>query len=191
MLLSLLSSVPAPSLDAQEEPEISASEAAERTGESTVLAQGEAADVAAKVIQSEQARPSAEAVSGSTEPLQIIGVLSASHLYTTYGYIGVTADALTRKAYGAEQVRELMTEVSAMCDNVIDQLGRLNKKDLTPEDTASIAELISIYRQLRVEAEALKSYAAQRTEKNAAEYDLARRNVWPRIEKLLGLKPEK
>lgn len=125
------------------------------------------------------------------ESLQIVGVLTASHMYTTFGYIGVTADALSKKVYPAERVRELMTEVSAMCDNVIAQMGRLDRKKLSEDDGKAIDEMISIYRQLKVQAEALKTYAGQRTDKNAAEFDTARKTVWPRIEKLLGLSGEK
>lgn len=131
------------------------------------------------------------AVAPSEESLQIVGVLTASHMYTTFGYIGVTADALSKKVYPSERVRELMTEVSAMCDNVVAQMGRLDRKKLSDDDGKAIDEMISIYRQLKVQAEALKTYAGQRTEKNAAEFDTARKTVWPRIEKLLGLSGEK
>ena len=190
ILFSLLSSGFVPPLDAQEDPEATAIADGVPVESAVIVAQGAAPEIAVEAVKSEQARPSS-AAPGAAEPLQIIGVLTASHLYTTYGYIEITADALTKKVYGAEQVRMLMTEVSAICDNIIDQLGRINRKDLSAEDAAAIAEMISIYRQLRVAAEALKTYAAQPTEKNSADYELARRNVWPRIEKLLGLKSEK
>ncbi len=188
ILFSLLSSGFVPPLDAQEGAEAAASAEESAVEDADIDAQG--ADVGVQAVRSEQARASA-GTTGPAEPLQIIGVLTASHVYTTYGYIEITADALTKKVYGAEQVRRLMTEVSAICDNIIDQLGQINRKELSAEDVAAITEMISIYRQLRVAAEALKTYAAQPTEKNSADYDLARRNVWPRIEKLLGLKSEK
>lgn len=149
---------------------------------------------AAKVIveaeKSEAVAVSPSDVTPGDESLQIVGVLSASHMYTTFGYIGVTADALAKKVYPPERVRELMTEVSAMCDNIVAQMGKINLKKVSPEDARAIEEMISIYRQLKVEAEALKTYAGQRTDKNAADFDAARKTVWPRIEKLLGLNAE-
>ncbi len=156
--------------------------------DATVILAQETTGIVTEVIRTEAAKP---AVPQTVEPLQIIGVLSASHMYTTYGYIGVTADALTKKVYRADQVGELMTEVSAMCDNIVEQLGKVNRKDLTEDDSRALDDMRGIYSQLKQEAEALKAYAGQQSEKNAAAYDDARKQVWPKIEKMLGLKPQK
>jgi len=158
------------------------------TDAASTLTLAQEAGVVAEVTKSEAAVAAAPQDVGT---LQIIGVLSASHMYTTYGYIGVTADALTKKVYGADQVKELMTEVSAMCDNITDQMGKVNPKELSEDDRRALGEMTAIYGQLKQEAEALKAYAGQRSDKNAAAYDEARKQVWPRIEKLLGLKPQK
>jgi hypothetical protein len=133
----------------------------------------------------QEAPPKPEATNG---PLQVIGVLSASHMYTTFGYIGVTADALTKKVYPSTQVEELMTEVSSMCDNIIEQLNTVSRDEMSEDDTAALAEMVSIYRLLKVEAESLKKYAKDRTAPNAEEFEQARKNAWPRIAKLLGIK---
>ena len=57
--------------------------------------------------------------------LLLIGSLASSHVYTTFGYIGVVADNVQKDLYKPEQVEALMQEVTLISDPLVTQLEAL------------------------------------------------------------------
>ena len=88
--------------------------------------------------------------------LLLIGSLASSHVYTTFGYIGVVADNVQKDLYKPEQVEALMQEVTLISDPLVTQLEALRQSDLTPDDAKAVTEIIDIYGLLKQEAEALR-----------------------------------
>ena len=76
--------------------------------------------------------------------LESIGSLSAAHIYTSYGYIGVTADAFIEKAFTAQQVTELMTEVVNMIEINIKSLRKV-QDNVSKDDQDFIDAMINVY----------------------------------------------
>lgn len=124
------------------------------------------------------------------ERLFLIGALGGSHVYTTYGYIGVIADGVPKDTYSEEKVRELMAEVIAMNDNLVAQLAKVRATSLMPEDIEALDQMIEIYSLLREQAEALNAFTQSRTQEHANEFERLRTTVWPKISLLLGLEPQ-
>jgi hypothetical protein len=124
---------------------------------------------------------------GGGDLLYLVGALGGSHVYTTYGYIGVIADSVPKNTYPDEKIRELMHEIVAMSDNLTAQLQKVREGVLTDEDAQAVDEMIAIYALLREQAQALVAFTESRTPETANEFERTRKIVWPRISRLLGL----
>ena len=122
--------------------------------------------------------------------LVAIGSLAGSHVYTTYGYIGVTADAFGKQVYDADRVEQLMKEVMGLCDANSKLLDKLLEGNIVESDKKAIREIGLIYDGLRMEAAALVQFAKTKDEDDVKSFDAARKAVWPKIQKLLGIKGE-
>jgi hypothetical protein len=123
--------------------------------------------------------------------LYLIGAVGGSHVYTTYAYIGVLADSLSKELYTKEQVQELLNETIAMSESLLKQLRKVRAGGLSDTDAEAIDNMIEIYKLLQDEARAAGAFAASRTTEDAEKFDSARTTVWPRISALLGLeKPD-
>ena len=66
--------------------------------------------------------------------LLLIGSLASSHVYTTFGYIGVVADNAQQDLYPLQRVEDLMKEVSVISDSLIALLDGVQTSSLTAED---------------------------------------------------------
>jgi hypothetical protein len=137
-----------------------------------------------------KATPSAPAEPG-TEPvderLYLIGAMGATQVYLSYAYIGAIGDGYVNKSYDAAKVQELMGEVSGMSQHLVQQLEKVNAGELTAEDRAAITQMIDINRLLKKEADALVAFSQKPTTQNAESFESVRREVWPRIARLLGI----
>jgi hypothetical protein len=120
--------------------------------------------------------------------LKTIGSLGASHIYTSFGYIGTVADAVAKEVYPPERAEDLMREMIGMIDVNIANLREVRKTGLTESDVAAVDAMIEIYGLLKQEAQALSRYAKSRDREDAQAFEKARQTAWPRIARLLGLK---
>ena len=118
--------------------------------------------------------------------LEAIGSLAAAHVFTSYGYIGVTADAFVEDTFTAEQVGELMTEVVNMLDINIRALRKI-QESVGEEDGTFITNLVEIYELVKQQARALVAYAKSREPEDAQAFEKARTAVWPKLQWLLGI----
>ncbi len=119
--------------------------------------------------------------------LLLIGSLASSHVYTTYGYIGVVADNAQKDIYTPQRVEDLMNEVTVISDSLTGQLTALLKSDLTPEDAKAVQEIVEIYGLLKQESVALRKYAKDKNETNGTEFRRLRDQAWIRVAKLLDI----
>ncbi|REJ93893.1 MAG: hypothetical protein DWQ34_09490 [Planctomycetota bacterium] len=119
--------------------------------------------------------------------LYLIGALGGAHVYTTYAYIGVLADGLSKELYPDEQVIELLGEVSAVSESLIKNLEQVKRGELSPSDEAAVDDMIAIYQLLAQEAEAAAKFTKSRAVEDAERFDEIRTTVWPKISTLLGL----
>ena len=120
--------------------------------------------------------------------LEAIGALAASQVYTTFLYVGVTADAFEKKVYKAKQVRGMMDEMVGAIGNVTGYLEKVKATNIVERDKAFVTEMVQIFALIRKEALALKEYAGTGAKGEAAAFAAARDAARPRIKKLLGIK---
>ncbi|MFO1094736.1 MAG: hypothetical protein U0992_15735 [Planctomycetaceae bacterium] len=140
------------------------------------------------------ASPDGEAPDSPEQPLEpeadrlyLIGALGGAHVYTTYAYIGVLADGLSKELYKPEQTTELLNEIVSVSDSLIKNLGRVRDGGVSPADTTAINNMIDIYKLLQDEAKAAIAFTGSRTPEDAEKFDAARKAAWPKIADLLGL----
>jgi hypothetical protein len=138
--------------------------------------------------------PSAPAEPGTEPPvddrLYLIGAMGATQVYLSYAYIGAIGDGYVNKSYDAPKVQELMGEVSGMSQHLVQHLEKVNAGELTDEDRAAITQMIDINRLLKKEADSLVAFSQTPTAKNAESFEAVRKEVWPKIAKLLGIPTE-
>ncbi len=137
--------------------------------------------------QSPEVKPASKTVTPVDTKLQLIGSLASSHVYTTFGYIGVVADNVQKDLYTPDDVDRLMKEITVISDPLIVQLAALQKSEMTPEDAKAVQEIIEIYALLKQESESLRTYAKDKTEANGSEFNRRRAEAWTRVAKLLDI----
>lgn len=138
--------------------------------------------------------PENEAPASPEEPLDpegdrlyLIGALGGAHVYTTYAYVGVLADGLSKDLYTGDQTKQLLGEVVSVSDSIIKHLRRVRDGGLSDSDTQAVNSMIEIYRLLQEEARAAIAFTDSRTVEDARKFEQARTTVWPKIAELLGL----
>lgn len=139
------------------------------------------------VPQSPEVNPVPKPAAPVDSKLQLIGSLASSHVYTTFGYIGVVADNIQKDLYTPEEVDRLMKEITVISDPLIEQLVALQKSEITPEDAKAVQEIIEIYALLKSESEALRTYAKDKSKVNGDEFNRRRAEAWTRVAKLLDI----
>ncbi len=119
--------------------------------------------------------------------LDAVGGFGGSYIYLTYAYIGMTADAFSKKVYQAEQVKDMMDETVSMLNKLIKLLGQVQTTDIAEEDKKFIDSMIDILTLLRAEAKHLSDYAKSNDPADVEKYDKARSTVLPKIKQLLRI----
>ncbi|HVJ67730.1 MAG TPA: hypothetical protein VM510_07095 [Caulifigura sp.] len=136
-------------------------------------------------------KPSAPDEPGAAPPvderLYLIGAMGATQVYLSYAYIGAIGDGYVNKSYDAPKVQELMGEVSGMSQHLVAQLEKVTAGELTDDDRQAITQMIDINRLLKKESDALVTFSQKPTAQNAEAFEAVRREVWPKIAKLLGI----
>lgn len=139
------------------------------------------------VTRSQEVKPVSKPAAPVDTKLQLIGSLASSHVYTTFGYIGVVADNVQKDLYTPDDVDRLMKEITVISDPLIVQLVALQKSEITPEDAKAVQEIIEIYSLLKSESDSLRTYAMEKTEANGNEFNRRRAEAWTRVAKLLDI----
>lgn len=119
--------------------------------------------------------------------LEAIGGFSGSYIYTSYAYIGATADAYAKDIYTAGQVKTMMDEKSKIIFHLIDMLNKVRNTNIVENDKIFIDSMIEILELLKVEADALSAFASSNNPADVEKYDVARKKAWPKIKQLLGI----
>ena len=116
-----------------------------------------------------------------------IGSLAASHVYTSYGFIGVTADAVDTGSLTSAQVIDLMKEVTSMIEINVKALQRV-RAGVGEQDREFLNELLQVYVLLQQEVDTLVTYARTKSTADGEAYESAREAAWLRIKGLLGIR---
>ena len=146
--------------------------------------------VAPGVIRGQATSDSADTKTPVDPKLQLIGSLASSHVYTTFGYIGVVADNTQKELYTPQRVDDLMREVVVISESLIKQMEELQKSNLTASDADAVKEIMEIYKLLNQESDALRAYAKDKSEANGNAFNKLRGETWPRVAKLVGIPVE-
>lgn len=149
-----------------------------------------AAVIAPGLLRGQATTDSPAAKTEADPKLQLIGSLASSHVYTTFGYIGVVADNTRKDLYSPELVDDLMREVVVISESLIKQLEDLQNSNLTASDAEAVKEIIEIYKLLNRESESLRAYAKDKSEANDNACRKLRGETWPRVAKLVGIPVE-
>jgi hypothetical protein len=128
--------------------------------------------------------PAAEAQPKCNQELETIGVLAGSFVYTSYGYIGASADSFAKDNYTLEELQLIMQEIINLLETATAQLNSL--RGLTSQDKKAVAQITLACQYLKQEAMAYSSYAATESDKDFQDYETARNNAWAQIEALMG-----
>ncbi len=139
------------------------------------------------VTRSQEIKPASKPAAPLDTKLQLIGSLASSHVYTTFGYIGVVADNVQQDLYTPDDVDRLMKEITVISDPLIKQLVALQKSEMTAEDAKAVQEIIEIYGLLTQESESLRTYAKDKTKPHGDEFNRRRAEAWTRVAKLLDI----
>ena len=116
-----------------------------------------------------------------------LGTAASSALYHTHLFISATADGYKGKVFSAEQVSQALAASAKVTTALMDDLGRVNHEDLSPEDRKKLDELIAISKLVLQEARLISGMVrvgTPETERAFAEHHL---KVRARLVKLLGL----
>ncbi len=122
--------------------------------------------------------------------LEAVGGLSAGHSYTSYLLIGTTADGFAKKAFDAEHVSEVATEIGTLCEKVTVLLTKLRAGKLSESDAKYLTEIQAIYVLLKEQSSALAAFAKSGKNEDMEKYEKARTTVYPKIQALFGIDKE-
>ena len=116
-----------------------------------------------------------------------LGTAASSALYHTHLFISATADGYKAKVFEADQVRQALAASAKVTTALMDDLGRIKRDELPPDDTKTLSELIAIAELVLQEARLISGMVrvgTPETERAFAEHHL---KVRARLVKLLGL----
>jgi hypothetical protein len=117
--------------------------------------------------------------------LQVLGGLTAAHLYQSYLNIGLLADSQENDLYSAAEATELLTKITAVMDKVDEQLAELARTRLEPEDETALARTRELTALLRRQAQALRTYWATGAKEDSDRYHQTRAQAWAGINEAL------
>ena len=85
--------------------------------------------------------------------LEAIGGFLGSHMYTTFAYIGVTADAYAKEIYPASKVKFEMEYTANSLKELIGKLKRVQATNLAESDKKYIKSAVEVFEVLLEEAQ--------------------------------------
>ena len=90
--------------------------------------------------------------------LEVLGGLSASHLYQTYLNIGLLADGVEKEVYSQEEAEKMLASVADLMKLVDVQLSKVRRGDLTVDDQSSLEHIKAVMGLLRMQSDTLQTY---------------------------------
>lgn len=128
--------------------------------------------------------------------LEVVGGLTAGHLYQSYLNIGMLADAVENEVYTDAEAKKLLGTVTALMDTVDLQLTRLNESITDAEDQKRLGQVRQLTALLRIQAKELRGYwdvpakDVELRKQHELKFHKARDEAWTGIKELLGIKEE-
>lgn len=119
--------------------------------------------------------------------LEIVGSLTATHLYQTYLNINLLADGAEAELYSRADANKMLDEVNDLLTSVERQLVRIPEKMLKDEDRQSLAQVHVLMGLLRTQAKELKAYWDRGDKEHAERFHKAREAAGTGIRDLLDL----
>jgi hypothetical protein len=119
--------------------------------------------------------------------LQTIGGLVGPYVYTSYAYIGATADAFAKAMYPASQVKTMMDEQVKMINHLLDMIQKVQATKIAENDRKFLGSMLEVLELLKSEAQSLSAFAVSKNPQDLEKYDQARKTVWPKIKNTLGI----
>ena len=119
--------------------------------------------------------------------LQTIGGLVGPYVYTSYAYIGATADAFAKDLYPASQVKTMMDEQVKMINHLLDMIQKVQATKIAENDRKFLGHMLEVLELLKSEAQSLSAFAVSKNPQDLEKYDQARKTVWPKIKNTLGI----
>ena len=110
--------------------------------------------------------------------LQAIGSLSAANVYTSYGYVGGTADAYVADAFPGEQVTDLMGELDVIVELNILAVKRV-RQDVEGVEREFIADFMRVCGPVQTASHALVACARSQGTADAYRFEKVRKALWP------------
>jgi len=128
--------------------------------------------------------------------LEVVGGLTAGHLYQSYLNIGMLADAVENEVYTDGEAKKLLATVTSLMDTVDVQLTRLNEAIEDAEDRKRLAQVRQLTALLRAQAKELRGYwdvpakDVELRKQHELKFHKARDAAWGGIKELLGIQEE-
>jgi hypothetical protein len=128
--------------------------------------------------------------------LEVVGGLTAGHLYQSYLNIGMLADAVENEVYTDAEAKRLLGTVTSLMDTVDLQLTRLNEALDDAEDRKRLTQVRQLTGLLRTQAKELRGYwdvpakDMELRKQHELKFHKARDEAWTGIKELLGIKEE-
>ena len=120
--------------------------------------------------------------------LEATGAVCASYIYTSFAYIGLSADAYSAKVYTAENINTWMEEQKQAMQAMQENITALRSVVTDQGDIQAIDSIVDILKLLNQQADGLAKYALSGSNTDANQFDQARTTVWPKIKTLLNIK---
>ncbi|MBL8800163.1 MAG: hypothetical protein JNM56_40145 [Planctomycetia bacterium] len=128
--------------------------------------------------------------------LEVVGGLTAGHLYQSYLNIGMLADAVENEVYTDGEAKKLLATVTSLMDTVDVQLTRLNEAIEDAEDRKRLGQVRELTALLRAQARELRGYwdvpakDVELRKQHELKFHKARDAAWGGIKELLGIQEE-
>jgi len=143
-----------------------------------------------------QAAPREAVPAARDRALEVVGGLTAGHLYQSYLNIGMLADAVENEVYTDVEAKKLLGTVTALMETVDLQLTRLNDTLDDAEDRKRLIQVRQLAGLLRTQAKELRGYwdvpakDVELRRQHELKFHKARDEAWTGIKELLGIKEE-
>jgi hypothetical protein len=134
-----------------------------------------------------QADRDASAAASSEVFLEVLGGLSAAHLYESYLTIGLLADGVESRAYPVADAKVTLRIITDYLTLVETKLSKLETLGLEPDDQDALKRLKTVSRLLRLQSQTLLAYWASGQKGHGEQYQQTRKASWTALSKVLGL----
>ncbi len=121
--------------------------------------------------------------------LEAMGGLSAANLYQSYLAVGLLADGVQHKAFTVDGAANTLKIIGNCLTLVESKLAALDRRNLDPDDIASLQQIETVTALMRIQTQALDTYWKTGKAAHGEAYQRSRRATWAALSKVLGLGP--